>query len=139
MATYEGKWRCAYCAAINRGRDMDCRSCGVRRGADVEFFCDEDAPAVTDDALLREAASGPDWLCETCGGSNRYGVSRCQTCGAPRGASRYRAIVEGRAEDFTDRRDNATPQYNTQAAPSPHAVYAGRPRDEKRGPMFSRS
>jgi len=75
---------------------MDCTSCGARRGADVEFFLDDEAPPLTDEALLREAAGGPDWLCETCGGSNRFGLDRCQTCAAPRGGSRLREVTVNR-------------------------------------------
>jgi len=93
LAVYEGKWRCPFCRTVCRGRDMDCVSCGARRGADVEFFLDDDAPPLTDEALLREAADGPDWLCETCGGSNRFGIDKCQTCAAPRGNSRLREVT----------------------------------------------
>jgi hypothetical protein len=93
MAVYEGKWRCTFCRTVCRGRDMDCSGCGARRGADVEFFLDDDAPPVTDEALLREADVGPDWLCETCGGSNRFIEKTCQTCGAPRGGSTFREVT----------------------------------------------
>lgn len=102
MAIREGKWRCTYCSAVNRGRDLDCGGCGVRRGADVEFFLDDDAPAVTDGEQLAAAHAGPDWLCETCGGSNRFHVEACQTCGAPPGNSRYRKVVEGALGAFRD-------------------------------------
>ena len=94
MATYEGKWRCTFCHTVCRGRDMNCVGCGARRGADVEFFLDDDAPPLTDEALLREAHDGPDWLCETCGGSNRFNAKTCQTCGAPAGSSTFRRVNE---------------------------------------------
>lgn len=93
MAVYEGKWRCTFCRTVCRGRDMNCSGCGARRGADVEFFLEDDAPPVTDEALLRQANDGPDWLCETCGGSNRFSVEQCGTCGAPRGNSRVRQVT----------------------------------------------
>lgn len=102
MATYEGKWRCTFCSAVNRGRDMDCTGCGVRRGADVEFFLEDDAPAVDDEARLREANDGPDWLCETCGGSNRLSLKTCQACRAPRGNSGLREVVDGMLGSFRD-------------------------------------
>lgn len=93
MAVYEGKWRCSFCHAVCRGREMNCVSCGARRGADVEFFLDDDAQPLTDEALLREAGDGPDWLCETCGGSNRFSAKTCQTCGAPAGGSTFREVT----------------------------------------------
>lgn len=93
MAIYEGKWRCTFCRTVCRGRDMNCGGCGARRGADVEFFLDDDAPPVTDEALLSQANDGPDWLCENCGGSNRFSVERCGTCGAARGSSRARQVT----------------------------------------------
>ena len=94
MAMLEGKWRCPFCQTVCRGRDMNCVGCGARRGADVEFFLDDDAQPVTDEALLREAQDGPDWLCETCGGSNRFSVKTCQTCGATVGSSTFRKVTE---------------------------------------------
>jgi hypothetical protein len=93
MAVYEGKWRCTFCHTVCRGRDMNCVGCGARRGADVEFFLDDDAQPLTDGALLREAGDGPDWLCETCGGSNRFSARTCQTCGAPVGGSTFREVT----------------------------------------------
>lgn len=72
---------------------MNCTGCGARRGADVEFFLDNDAAPLADEALLREANDGPDWLCETCGGSNRFSAGFCKTCGAPRGTSTFRPVT----------------------------------------------
>lgn len=100
MAIYEGKWRCTFCAEVNRGRDMNCVSCGVRRGEDIEFFLDENVAAVTDESLLQEANDGPDWLCETCSGSNRFSIKSCQTCGAPPGNSSFREVVDGDLKAF---------------------------------------
>jgi hypothetical protein len=94
MATYEGKWRCTFCHTVCRGREMNCVGCGARRGADVEFFLNEDAQPLMGGALLREAHDGPDWLCETCGGSNRFSVKTCQTCGAPCGSSSFRRVTD---------------------------------------------
>jgi hypothetical protein len=103
MATYEGKWRCTFCSAVNRGRDLDCAGCGARRGADVEFFLDDDAAPITDAELLKAAHDGPDWRCETCGGSNRFSSKTCQTCGAPVGNSGFRKIVDGSVDDFREK------------------------------------
>ena len=100
MALREGKWKCTYCAAVNRGRDLSCAGCGATRDADVKFFCDGDAPEVTDAELTRLAQGGADWICEMCGTSNRNSMGQCGQCGAPRGASRSHqtsALREGAA------------------------------------------
>src|ERR1051326_2575230 len=88
----EGKWRCTYCDAMNRGRDMKCVGCGATREQDVEFIYDENAPEVTDEAQLQAALAGPEWICETCGTSNANAREQCKQCGAPRGASRMREV-----------------------------------------------
>lgn len=124
MATYEGKWRCTYCGAVSRGRDMDCTGCGARRGADVEFFLEDDAPALTDEALLAEAGGGPDWICETCGGSNRAACQTCQTCGAPVGDSASRPVVEGPPGSFREPDKDAAPSPNQ---PPPRFPYTKDP------------
>lgn len=94
MAIREGKWRCTYCSVVNRGRDLACLACGATREKDVTFFLEEEAPEVTEAALLRQAASGPDWLCASCGTSSRADQTRCENCGAERGASPSRPVVE---------------------------------------------
>lgn len=87
MAIREGKWKCTYCAAVNRGQDLACAGCGSTREADVEFFCEDDAPEVTEEQAQAIARGGADWTCETCGTSNRSQAKFCAQCAAPRGAS----------------------------------------------------
>jgi hypothetical protein len=87
MAIREGKWRCPYCASVNRGAHLSCQGCGATRDKDVRFFLEDDAPEVTDEALLSQARSGPDWLCQFCQTSNKAAEPRCGNCGAERGAS----------------------------------------------------
>jgi len=94
MAIREGKWRCTYCSVVNRGRDLACTGCGATREKDVTFFLEEDAPEVTEEALLRQAVSGPDWLCAFCGTSSPADEQRCRNCGAERGTSPSRPIVD---------------------------------------------
>jgi hypothetical protein len=122
VATYEGKWRCTFCSAVSRGRDLDCTGCGVRRGADVEFFLEDDAPAVNDEARLREANDGPDWLCETCGGSNRFSIKTCQVCGAPIGNSSLREVLDGALGTFRDRQSDKQAGHSS-AAFSQHGAH----------------
>lgn len=90
MAVKEGKWRCPSCDAVNPGREMKCASCGNVRGEDVEFFLEEDAAEVTDEALLNRAAAGADWHCDFCGTDNRAGTEKCRQCGAPAEGMRRR-------------------------------------------------
>src|SRR5262245_55277343 len=92
MAVREGKWRCPQCARVNRGADLACPGCGATRDEHVTFFLEDDAPEVTDEALLRRAAAGADWLCEYCSTSNTPDRSHCQQCGAERGTSPSRPI-----------------------------------------------
>ena len=93
MTIREGKWKCPYCGTVNRGRDLDCVGCGATRDREVKFFLDEAAPEVTDEAQLRAAREGPEWVCETCGSSNPSARDACAQCGAPRGGSQSREVV----------------------------------------------
>jgi hypothetical protein len=79
---------------VNRGRDLACAGCGATRDEDVTFFLEDEAPEVTDEALLRAARAGADWLCAHCGSSNRPVAPRCATCGAERGDSAAREVHE---------------------------------------------
>ena len=65
MAIREGKWKCTYCGATNRGRDLECTACGAAREKDVSFFLDDDAAEVTDEAVVAHARGGAEWICET--------------------------------------------------------------------------
>jgi hypothetical protein len=87
MAIREGKWKCAYCGAVNLGREMKCAQCGQPRGKDVRFFLDDDAAEVTDQGLLSQASAGADWTCSFCGTNNQGGATSCKQCGAERGSS----------------------------------------------------
>src|SRR5262245_10112252 len=94
MAVREGKWRCPHCSGVNRGADLACRGCGATRDDDVTFFLEDDAPEVTDPALLARAQAGADWLCEYCQTSNTPQRSACRQCGAVRGSAPSRAVRE---------------------------------------------
>jgi zinc finger protein len=87
MSIREGKWRCRHCSSVNRGADLACKGCGATRDKDVTFFLEDDAPEVTDEALLAVARAGADWLCLFCQTSNRPQETRCHNCGAERGTS----------------------------------------------------
>ncbi|HYG65580.1 MAG TPA: Ran-binding zinc finger domain-containing protein [Thermoanaerobaculia bacterium] len=94
MAVREGKWRCPYCSTVNRGRDLVCSGCGSTRDEDVKFFLEEEAPEVTDAALLAQARAGADWLCQFCETSNPPSATDCGNCGAEKGTSPSRPVLE---------------------------------------------
>jgi len=91
VAIREGKWRCPYCGNIGRGADAACKGCGATRDKDVQFFLEDEAPEVTDAALLQQAQAGPEWLCPHCQTGNPAAAARCKSCGAERGDAKSRA------------------------------------------------
>ena len=94
MAIREGKWRCPYCSIVNRGASMACPGCGATRDEDVAFFLEDDAPEVTDEALLARARAGADWQCRFCGADNPPDRDHCRNCGAERGTAPSRPVVD---------------------------------------------
>lgn len=92
MAIREGKWRCPYCSSVNRGADLACTGCGATRDKDVTFFLEDDASEVTDEALLKKARAGADWLCLFCQTSNRPDAGKCIQCGAEKGTAPSRPV-----------------------------------------------
>lgn len=92
MAIREGKWRCPYCSVVNRGAEMACSGCGATRDKDVQFFLEEEAPEVADEALLAKARAGADWLCLFCQTSNPPDRGHCSQCGAERGTAPSRPV-----------------------------------------------
>jgi hypothetical protein len=99
VAIREGKWKCKNCDNVALGHIVVCPTCGQARGDDVEFFIeDDDAPEVTDGALLAQANAGSDWICAYCKNSNKATQDKaCASCGAPReeGATRAAGEVVG--------------------------------------------
>ena len=95
MAIREGRWDCPSCGSVGQlGRHVYCVGCGAPRPKEIRFYLPEDAEAVTDAGQLAQAAAGPDWICEHCGGSARASDRTCPGCGAPRGESAEREVVQ---------------------------------------------
>src|SRR4051812_31996448 len=84
MAIREGKWKCPSCSTVNRGAETQCGQCGTTRDANVKFFLDDNAEAVTDAEQLKKAQAGADWVCEFCGNSSSQLSPTCSGCGAPK-------------------------------------------------------
>lgn len=83
MAIRENLWDCESCGKVgNLGRNRECESCGLSRPHGVHFYLPENAPEVTDKEQLKQARSGPDWICGHCDASNSAGSSRCKQCSA---------------------------------------------------------
>ena len=113
MAVYEGKWRCSSCGAVNRGASVRC-VCGNARDQSEPIFVEDDAPAVTDAALVAAAEAGPNWFCGYCGAENVHGATECKPCGGSRAQSddgRKVQVVESAGEPAPGMRlrDEPTP------------------------------
>ena len=82
----ELRWNCSSCASKNiLGREKECPSCGSpREKGEMVMTAEEDAPAVTDAALLELANAGADWFCAHCAAGNRGDRAHCMKCGASR-------------------------------------------------------
>lgn len=113
MAIREGKWRCPYCSSVNRGAELACTGCGATRDKDVTFFLEDDTPEVQDEALLKTAQAGADWLCLFCQTSNRPDATHCVQCGAEKGTAPARTVRE--------LRDDVAPAPQPLATPAPPA------------------
>lgn len=90
----ENTWNCPSCSALNRGRDMDCRTCGARKDAKVvDNLSGPQAPVVTEPARVREAKAGPNWTCEHCDNQERNLHGECAHCGGPKSqAAGYKEV-----------------------------------------------
>lgn len=80
----ELSWRCGACAAVNRGRDLTCVTCGKGHEDEPWLMPDDPSlvPSVTDSDLLALALQGPNWRCRYCGGDQRRNDGGCAQCGA---------------------------------------------------------
>lgn len=116
MATYEGKWRCLRCSAVNLGRNAGCLTCGVKRNEDVEFFLDDNAEIVSDENFLNQANAGADWICLYCESNNRASEIKCAGCGSSRTEKNKQLVEETRG--IGDWSETAQKNYRSQT-PAP--------------------
>jgi len=65
----------------------------------VEFFLEDDAAALNDENLLRQANAGADWICRYCSGNNRAFDKQCSSCGSLRSDRDKQLIEETRGVD----------------------------------------
>lgn len=90
----EGFWDCPNCNAKNRGSAQQCNDCGAVRSENVQFYVEDGAKAITDEAELAEAMSGPDWICPFCSNMSPAAAKKCTGCGSDRSAGKNRAVKE---------------------------------------------
>lgn len=90
----EGYWICPNCNAKNRGARQQCDACGAIRGENVQFFCDDNAPAITDEEELRKAKAGPDWICPFCSNTSPADAKNCTGCGCARSDGKNRQVKD---------------------------------------------
>lgn len=100
----EHTWDCPHCGRKNRGRDRECAGCGRPRSTETKFNTDETV-AVLDGEDAKKYISGPDWFCECCDSYNPDDLTECESCGAPRGASKN--YFEMRQEQEEKKRQQA--------------------------------
>ncbi len=85
MAIRVGRWDCPTCGTkMVLGPETRCPNCGASRPKDVRFYLPTDAEIVRDEARLREAKAGVDWICGHCETQNKAGDPLCNSCGNPR-------------------------------------------------------
>lgn len=82
----ENTWKCSSCRSTNKGRYMECQSCGNPKEKHEKYDTSGNytAPAVTDPDLIRKAKAGKNWECGYCGNSVRNLHGECKTCGGPK-------------------------------------------------------
>lgn len=91
MAIRMGYWDCPGCDNTKiPGPERQCSNCGRPRDVDIQFYTTDDAPEVSDAALLERAAAGADWQCPYCGADNVATASQCIGCGAAVDGAEFR-------------------------------------------------
>ena len=95
MAIREGRWDCPTCGGKGiLGRHKVCGNCGSPRPEGIEFYLpEESSEVVTDEAMLKTATAGADWICDYCAASNLATADSCKQCFAPRSADVRRQAV----------------------------------------------
>ncbi|MEL6673653.1 MAG: zinc finger protein [Bacteroidota bacterium] len=85
MAIRVGRWDCTVCGTKgNLGPETRCRNCGASRPPNVKFYLPDEAEVVQDEARLREARAGVDWICGHCQSQNKAADTVCFSCANPR-------------------------------------------------------
>jgi hypothetical protein len=78
------------------GPETRCPNCGASRPENIRFYLPTDAEIVEDEARLREAKSGPDWICGYCKTQNKAAETDCHGCGNTRDSNSEEVRLEER-------------------------------------------
>ena len=117
MAVREGRWDCKSCGkTMIRGPLTECPGCGASRPEQVKFYLPSDARIVTDSEELEVANAGPNWVCEHCGEDNIATDGHCTECGASRGESLNRPVIEYGLDEV--------PRHGDEYVPAPSVALA---------------
>jgi hypothetical protein len=87
----ENKWQCEECGLWNKGRHIQCQSCGAAKQKSERDVVNAGAKTVTDKGLLADAQQAPNFVCGFCLSQNRDDDGNCVQCGASRESSEERA------------------------------------------------
>lgn len=88
MAIRVGRWDCPTCGTkMILGPETRCPNCGSSRPEDVRFYLPTDAEIVREEAKLKEARAGVDWICGHCRSQNKATDTTCHSCANPRDES----------------------------------------------------
>lgn len=79
-------WKCDHCGSKVSGLKRECPNCGMPRDRGTKF--DTNDVIGTLSAEESKNYGQPDWLCECCDMLNNYRNTECESCGAPKGASK---------------------------------------------------
>jgi hypothetical protein len=97
MAVRVGRWDCPTCGnKMILGPETRCPNCGSSRPENVRFYLPTDAEIVEDEARLKEAKAGPDWICGYCTTQNKALVKDCSGCGNTRDHTSQEVRLEER-------------------------------------------
>ncbi|MBU1107826.1 MAG: zinc finger Ran-binding domain-containing protein [Candidatus Riflebacteria bacterium] len=121
----EGYWICPNCNAKNRGAEQKCNACGAVRSENVQFHCDDNASAITDEEELKKAKDGPDWICPFCSNTSPNSSPKCTGCGSARDSGKKRAVKEIPAGGAPEQKGPAQPKAPAQPMPTGFKIGCG--------------
>lgn len=82
-----GYWDCYSCGTKKiRGTEENCPNCGASKG-NIKCYLDTKHKEYLDKETSKNYGKGANWICPYCGNQNRYYLTNCRSCGAPKTAS----------------------------------------------------
>lgn len=85
MAIRMGRWDCGSCGKKGvLGPEVQCPNCSAPRPKDLQFYLATDAEIIENEAKLKDALAGADWVCSHCLAHNKTTSQSCYSCDSPR-------------------------------------------------------